>query len=336
MQSREEMIKLFNEHELTFSPPSKAALFMEYIVKWSQHMLSVDAAEQMRMQMGWTDDGEAFVIGGTEIRRTGIVLRAAASPLIHSIANLLRPYGEYSGWKKSIQELNTPSMEIHAFSVLCAFGSPLMRFMSTNGVTFGFTGDSGAGKTGALYAATSIFGSPVEMGVVGDKSQATGNALIGIYMALKNIMLGLDECSTRDAEDVARMIYQVASGRGKMRMQASKNALRDHEMSGSMIAMTTQNQSLEDKLRSHKSNPDGEMARYVEFQVSTPIAMINDPYLGNRCFEGVKANFGHAGVNYMQQVLKMGDNAVKDMGNKWIERFTKDLAKHPPFDFTKI
>jgi hypothetical protein len=333
VHSKEEMIKLFSEHELMFSPPSKAVLFMEYIVRWSQHLLGSDAAEQMRMQMGWTDDLDGFVIGDTEIRRNGAVLKAAASPMIGIVAKVLHPNGTLNGWKEAIKELNAPTMEIHAFALFCGFGAPLMRFMSTNGVTFGFTGDSGAGKTGALNCAISIFGDPREMGATGDKTQATGNALIAIYMALKNIMMTLDECSNRDPKDVSNIVYQTASGKGKFRMQASKNALREVERSAQTITMTTQNQSLYDKLHRDKDNPDGEMARYVEFQVPEPLAMKLDPLLGRRCFEGVKENYGHAGPAYIKYLFQIGDHKINETIAKWLERFAKSFGRLNAFRF---
>ena len=331
--AKDELIKLFAEQELSFSPASKVGLFMEYIVKWSQHLVHVDAAEQMRMQLGWTDDGDSFVIGQVELRRDGSILKSAASPLILSIAKLLRPEGSLQEWTNAINLLNAPSLEIHAFGVLCGFGSPLMRYTSTNGITVGFTGEAGSGKTGSLYSAISIFGNPKELSLSGGKDQATSNGLIGMYLALKNIMMGLDEAGNRNAQELSNLLFWIAHGKGKLRMRSDKNALREHEMSASMIALMTQNQSPVDKIEALKESPDGEMARYVEFQMNTPQALVNDPWLGKKIFETTKKHYGTAGPKFIQEIFRLGDTEVIKIINKWIGRFERDFGKRSVFRF---
>ncbi len=331
--SKDEMIKLFAEQELVFSPSSKVGLFMEYLVKWGQHLVHIDAAEQMRMQMGWTDTHDGFVIGQVEIRKDGSVLKAASSPLVQSIAKLLRPEGSLKEWTDAVNLLNTKSLEIHAFGVLCGFGSPLMRYTSTNGVTVGFTGEAGSGKTGSLYSAVSIFGNPVELSLSGGKDQATSNGLIGMYLALKNVMMGLDEAGNRNAQELSNLLFWIAHGKGKLRMRSDKNALREHEMSASLIALMTQNQSPVDKIEAFKNSPDGEMARYIEFQMNTPHALQSDPWLGKRIFETTKRNYGLAGPKYIQEIFKLGDSKVMDIINKWINRFEADFGKKSVFRF---
>jgi hypothetical protein len=331
--SQDEVIKYFTKHELTFSPPSKAKIFMDYIVRWSQHMTNQDAAEQMRAQMGWSDDHNSFIIGTTEIRRDGTVLRAASSPLIHSVSKLLDPYGSLEAWTTAINELNKPSMEIHAFGTLCGFGSPLMRFTTTNGVTVGFTGQAGSGKTGALYSAVSIYGNPVELSLANGKQGATSNSLVAMFLALKNITMGLDEAGSLNAQEVSNLLFWVAHGKGKARMRSDKNALREHEMSASLIAIMTQNQSPTDKLEVLKDSPDGEMARFIEFQMNAPKAMEKDPWLGRRIFEVMKKNYGLAGQRYIQEVFKLGEEETAKLVLKWTKRFENDFGKSTAYRF---
>ena len=54
--------------------------------------------------------------------------------------------------------------------LLClqGFGSVVMNNTSTNGITVSLTSsDSGSGKTGALNAALSIWGNPIDLSVIG-------------------------------------------------------------------------------------------------------------------------------------------------------------------------
>jgi len=52
----------------------------DYLIKWSEYLMNMSAAERMRMQMGWTEDKRGFVLGQQELRDTGEVIKTAASP----------------------------------------------------------------------------------------------------------------------------------------------------------------------------------------------------------------------------------------------------------------
>ena len=55
-----------------------------------------------------------------------------------------------------------------------------MPYTSTSGVSISLTGDTGAGKTGALYAALSMWGHPKDM----SELETTDNALTGRFLGL--------------------------------------------------------------------------------------------------------------------------------------------------------
>lgn len=328
-----ELTELVSKQELSFSPHTKARYFMEYMIKWGQHMLNANAAEQMRMQMGWTEDLNGFVIGNAEYTRSGEISRTASSPLVHSISRLLKTQGSYDLWKQAAKKLDQKGFEIHAFVMLCAFGSPLMRMTSTAGISVGLVGGSGYGKTGALYAGLSLFGNPKELCLAGGKEQATSNGLIGWFMGLKNIMLGLDESSNRKPEELSNLIHQVAQGKGKIRMQASVNAVRDLELSASLITVFTENQAIYDKLSQLKASPDGEMARMVEMTLHRPKAMDKNPDLGKEIFDVFRTNYGFAGPEYIQALFQHGETGVRDLINKWIIRFGKVFGQDTTYRF---
>ena len=120
---------------------------MNYIIKWGQYLMNKSSAEIMRMQMGWTPNRESFVIGGAEYLRNGTDVSSPTSPLCRGIAKHLAPAGSFENWKVAADKLNQPSLELHAFTMLAGFGSVLMDYTSTSGVTICLTGESGAAKT---------------------------------------------------------------------------------------------------------------------------------------------------------------------------------------------
>lgn len=295
---------------------------MDYIVQWGRYMINKQSAEQTRSQMGWTEGNNGFVIGNMEIHRDGKVVRTAASPLVSSIANVLRTKGTYEKWREAADKLNVPDMEMYVFPILCGFGAPLMRFTSTRGVSVCYTGETGAAKTGAMYGGASIFGDPVEQSLVGSKDEsATENALTQWYMGLKNIMMCLDEASNRAPLEVSRLLHKVTAGKNKMRLQASVNAVREIEQTASSITFLTSNQSLTDKLVSLKSSPDGELARLVEFSIMKPPPLIENPALGKEIFDTFRLNYGHAGPMFIKALFDAGEDHIAATITKWGKRF---------------
>jgi len=311
---------------------------MNYIIKWGQYLQTTDKALQMRMQMGWTEDRtsensnwdkRSFVIGKKEYTLSGEVLDAPSSPWVRGLSRHLTQAGTFARWRESMDYLNKPEFELHAFASMCGFGSPLMPYTSTSGVTVSLTGRSGNAKTGAMYAGLSIFGHPKDLSIV----RATDNGLTGRYLGLHSILFGLDEVGDKDPKELGKLIHDISNGKAKVRMQGSVNAEREYEMSASLIAMLTNNHSVYGKLDSLKASPDGEAARVIEFLIHRPELLNKEGRLGKYIFDAFRFNYGHAGPMYIKEVLRGGDNYVLDHIAKWDERFEKDFGIYAEYRF---
>ena len=311
---------------------------MNYIIKWGQYLQTTDKALQMRMQMGWTQDRtdkewdkRSFVIGKKEITHTGEIIEAPSSPFVRGLSRHITQNGTFARWRESIDYLNKPQFELHAFAAMSGFGSPLMCYTSTSGVVMSLTGKSGNAKTGAMYAGLSVFGHPKDLSVVG----ATDNGLTGRYLGLHSLMFGLDEVGDKKPEDLGQLIHNVSHGKAKIRMQGSVNAEREYEMSASLTALLTSNHGIYGKLEALKMNPDGEAARLIEFEVYRPKILDHDAKLGEYIFDAFKYNYGHAGPMFIQHVLKQGDNYVMDNIAKWEDKFLTDFGNFAEYRFYK-
>jgi hypothetical protein len=323
--------KILGENGVNFHVSLTQRMF-EYLSKWDVYLQHKERAEIMRAQMGWTETKDAFVFGDREISVNGEERNAAISPMIKNVAKLVRRVGSYDVWKQSVQLLNEPGLELHALGLLQGFGSPLMPWAPTPGVSFCFqSGDSGVGKTGALYAGLSVFSDPVNTGLL--EGNATENAYIGRYLALKNILFGIDETSNIDVELLCKVLHRISQGKAKLRMQSSVNAERELEMTASLQASMTSNHSMYDKLYAHKTSPAGEVARLVELQMKKPQQMIDDETYGSKIFQPLKSNYGWAGPEFIQHIYKKGLENVQPVLNRWIERFMKDYGGSSEYRF---
>lgn len=312
--------------------PNHLKLIVDYLIKWNGYLQKQKAADIMRQQMGWTESLDAFVTGAEEIRKGGEVRSAVTSPHIKGISKYFKPEGSYELWKEAATYYNRPSMELHALGLLAGFGSPLMRYTTTPGGTICFTSpDSGVGKTAAMFAGVSIFAHPYYASLA--DASATDNALTGRYLATKNILFGLDEITNIESHALSKLVHKISQGRAKARMQSSVNAEREIEQGAQLIASMTSNQAIYDKLKAIKNNPDGEMARVVEFRMEKPKMLADNPELGHKMVEPFKTNYGHAGPIFVKYLLTQGDSYVKAVIEKWLTRFREDYGYKNEYRF---
>lgn len=308
--------KTFGKEGVT--PPSQKqwTMLMDYMNKWAHYLQSQSAADIIRGQMGWSADNEAFILGAIEIDKNGAERKSATSPLVKGVAKMMEPRGSYEKWKECAHELNRPEFEMHAFAVGMAFGSPLMRYCTTKGMTFCYTGNTGGAKSGALIAAVSVFASPTDASVF----KATDNGFVMRALNFKNILLGIDEVKDKDPKELSNLIHSIAQGKGKIRMQASVNAEREQELSAAQISLWTSNESMIDKLFASKRNPTGEMARYMEYRIPRPHFLDKNPDWGSQTFDPFNTNYGWAGREYIKNLILLPDADKEAMINQWRER----------------
>lgn len=313
-----------------FNPGNREVGFlMQYVIKWGQYLVNKSSAEVMRMQMGWTANRESFVLGSKEYTRDGKILESPTSPLCRGIAKHLTQAGSYDVWKELANELNRPGLELHAFTMLCGFASIMMEYTSTSGVTISLTGESGAAKTGALYANLSVWGHPKDLSVL----DATENGMTGRFLGLHNLPFGLDEVGNMLPKTLSQLIHKISQGKSKIRMQASVNAEREHEMSASLIAVFTSNHSLYDKLASLKSDPNGEVARLIELSIRKAQVLQDNPRLGREIFDKFRFNYGWAGPDFIKAVYKEGDYEIEKKVDYWTNRFKEDFGEDTAYRF---
>lgn len=294
-------------------------MLVDYMNKWAHYLQAQSAADIVRTQMGWAHDNKAFIIGAIEYDMDGVERKSATSPLVKSVAKMMEPRGSYEKWKACAHELNRPEFEMHAFAVGMAFGSPLMRFCTTKGMTFCYTGNTGSAKSGALIAAVSVFSSPPDMNVY----KATENGFVMRALNLKNILLGIDEVKDKDPKELSNLIHSVSQGKGKIRMQSNVTAEREQELTAAQIALWTSNDSMIDKLFASKRNPTGELARYMEYRIPRPQFLDENPEWGEKTFDPFNVNSGWAGRDYIQHLITTPDADIELMIAKWRQRISQ-------------
>ena len=312
---------------ILYNPNSQQGKYlMTYLYAWGDYLITKSKAEIMRQQMGYTEDKKAFIVGDKELTHDGQVLNSPTNPLIRDMVKKLHTLGSYDLWKEAANKLNTPSLELQAFTMLTGLGSILMHRTSTPGVTIALTGaDSGSAKTGALRAALSMWGEPEKLGLHTEKGGTT-NGMVERYLTLHNIVFGLDEVGNIEGKDLSGLVHKIATGSGKIRMQASVNAEREQKASASLIAILTSNHSLYDKIHQYKKNANGEIARFIEFTVRKPKLFYDNPEAGFEIFDTFNKNYGWAGIDFVKNLYKTSEEVIDRKFAEWSNKFKEDFG----------
>ena len=281
-------------------------------------------AEIMRQQFGWADNHTKFVIGDQEVSGQGVYYSPPSSTT-QKLSKFIGPVGSLAEWKKVWNLYNQEGLEPNAFAALSAFGAPLLHFLNQTGATINlYSPHSGTGKTTVLNMINSVWGHPSDLRL---KESDTLNGKIQWLGILNNLPCTMDEVTNMKTDEFSDLVYALSNGKGKERMVAGSNELRENNTTWQTITVSTANASFYEKLSVLKNNPDGELMRLIEYEIK-PSSII-DSETGKNMFDDVLFhNYGHAGAIYMEWIF----NNMEEVANTCAEiqaRFDRELRLAP-------
>ena len=270
---------------------------MFYVSRWVKELQVMGQAEKVRSQFGWTDD-KTFILGDREITKAGVKYSPPASSILHT-CSLLTKKGDLDEWKSVVNFYNNNGMEAQAFAFMLGFGSVLMPFTQVRGgIVNLMSAGSGTGKSTVQMAINSIWGHPFDLLLQNDD---TYNAKIHRFGVLNNLPATIDEITNMRDEIVSQLSYAITQGRGKNRMESQTNAERMNNTFWRLLAITSSNSSLYDKLFSLKEFPEGEMMRIIELKIHRDEKHSKE--FTDALFGKMFNHYGHAGEVFMKYVV---------------------------------
>jgi hypothetical protein len=334
------MSSLLSKDKMRETLPAKGVIagqkqmeaIMNYLITVAKEMQVTNSAEKMRTQFGWADNDSKIIIGDREITDGG-VFYSPPSTLTAGVSAYMKPVGSFDKWKEAFNTYSEPGFEPHAFAALTAFGAPLMKFLNIRGCLINLVNnESGTGKSTILHMANSVIGHPEELLL---QWKDTYNAMIHRFGVMNNFMVGIDEITKMHPEVVSDLLYSITQGRGKNRMKQSSNEERLNTTKWALPTVSTSNASIIDKISSLKSTFDGEMMRFIEYQINLTGNISKSD--ANRIFGSLFENYGHAADPYLKYCVSNKAEAIdlvrkvqfkldKDIGLESRERFWSVIA----------
>lgn len=281
-------------------PKKKWPFFADYVVAQTNHHRGLRPYGTRWDQFGWKLEGPVpgFVVGEDFITAVGTA-RAFGSPEVTRRAKLMAAQGTVVAWRAAAEALfAAPGMEGHAFALLCAFAAPLHRFTGEDGgtVVHLFSRESGTGKTTALEAAASVWGSVPAIAL---QEKDTTNAKFVSLGTLAHLPVVYDEFRAPDPETIKEFVLHFTIGRDKQRASAD-GGLRSDNLPWSTLLVTAANISAIDVCRWDTSEV-AQAARIFEYEIRLPPDLQRAD--ASALKETLKANRGTAGRAYVAHAL---------------------------------
>ena len=282
---------------------------INYIIRSFKHLQMTKKAEIMRSQFGWVDNDTKFILGKQELDGETILFSPPSSR-VKELVGAIEAKGSLEEWKKIAAIYGEREMHVQAFGFFTGFGAPLLKFLNYKGGIINLVNNtSGTGKTTALKMAMSVWGDPNELVMIPKDTLATKIHRMGI---LNNLSVAMDEVTNMPGEQFSDLVFSITQGRGAGRMKASANEERINFTKWATIAITTSNSSMVDKLRATKKTPDGELMRFLEFDVPRESKMPKD-YAQAMFDDALSENYGLAGTSYAQYILKNKEAVIEEI-----------------------
>jgi len=298
--SREEFRKTMSMQGVAVTRPED---LIQYMTTWVNELQASTTADVAHRQFGWVDEKcSAFVVGDKEIRADKIKYNPPSTPTASLIARF-EPKGTLDGWKSMANFYTTrPELAMHQYVVCTAFGSPLMHFFPQNACALHLHSEiSGCGKTAAMRVAASVWGFDKALMV---EENDTDAMKFNRAEVLHNLPFYVDELTNHKSEKLSNLAYQLSSGQQRGRMSGGSNLERVRGEPWKFLTVTTGNASVKERIALEKQAPKAEAQRMMEWPAQKVFGSTAEKRDTDLFDEAVEANYGHAGIIFIQHVMQ--------------------------------
>ena len=243
-------------------------------------------------------------------------------------AKLMRPIarkGTLEGWKAAVAAALTVRDCPHwAVGVFAGFAGTLISLVEDDSCGVNFSGLSSSGKTTAQKLAVSPWSRPIiGKGSLMQSARATANGVEAMAAKGNGTVLCLDELAHVSGKELTKVVYLVAGGTGKGRMNADAELRASYEWKtfGILSAET----SLEEKIRSDGGEwTAGQAVRIPDIDVTGMNRRVSVDVMSK--IDDIRNHYGHAGPAFVEAIVAHGLHLKPDLLRKKIGDLALQIA----------
>jgi uncharacterized protein (DUF927 family) len=254
------------------------------------------------------------------------------------------PAGSYQEWKDNIAS-EVVKYPFPAFALIYAFSSYLMQIIELSTTFVHIYGRSSRGKTLLLQLATSVHANAADPNMGESSYIAKWNTTTAGLESIARLFDGsigvFDELHMCDDKQFSNAIYTICSGSSKTRAAANGRAQKKFDWK--FLALSSGEQSGFEKLT--KTNiaeaTTGKAIRFIDIAIPKQIFTDYDGNelgseeannLATKLKEECSLNFGHAGRDFVQNLLNLGSSQeelkalIEQDMKRMFDKLTADLT----------
>ncbi len=230
---------------------------------------------------------------------------------------ILKPKGSMTGWKTDVlvHILGHKWLEM---MLCCSFAAAILEilseFMHVDTLIFNFSGYSSKGKTIGTRAAMSIWGLPdSRRGGLIKTWHGTDAGILEQVEGNFGIPLVIDDTSHQDRKkDFTEFVYKLAGGISKAALQSNGDKRKQEEWL--TVIQSSSEKPMFDQIDNSKT---GAKVRLTECKVETVTASAEH---AKKLEKGMMQNYGHAGMVFVEYLMKLEPKEVFDLWGKEKEK----------------
>lgn len=308
-------IVLFNKNQTVF--------FQMLLRSYMEELKQRRGLTNLYSSMGWKEDYNEFVIGNTLLRRdsNGTITSEninLASGIGRVTGDLYASKGSLAEWVRFTNILQQADLKMHKFLIGLSFATPLLKISGLKGVFVSLYGKTGGGKTLGQYMMQSVWGNPDTLHFGGKFTQ---NGLFSRMSLHGNLPMTIDELTMLDKEEAGELIFWTSQGRDKARLNRNSEERATKEWANITVGST--NESMQSMLYASGYASDAQLARLVEFSVEPHPLFVKNSNVGRQIHAFLMNNYGHAGPEFIRNIMPLGADAIKAMLEHAIAEFPK-------------
>lgn len=230
----------------------------------------------------------------------------------------ISPHGCFDVWRDMVISCVLPyiPLQLGVILGLSAVVNGYMQDSLSESILCHIYGNSSTGKSTLLYLALSCACNPFSKNALMTRWDSTQNAIIGSLADNNGVVFGIDELSSNAHRDLSSLIYSLANGEEKLRMDSS-STLKDKRTWHTTIISNG-----EQSLSSFCSNNQGIGVRLFELNLPkiTPNAEVAE-----RIRVCLTNNYGFASFMLAEYIERIGRNEVESLFDSCRDEMLKKL-----------
>lgn len=288
-----------------------ARLVEKWLAEFEASNIGKIPAEKLARWLGWQDDG-SFVCSPEDGTKVDVVYEEMRGP-----AKAHGRKGTLEGWKEAVKPL--ADYPVPRVAIAAALAAALLKPLGLNSFTLDISSRSTKGKTTCLQCALSVWADPSEHASAMSNWRTTLYAIEKRLNLVRGIVTVFDETmAVTDDSLIDEVLYQLPMNHGKARSGGAFGNMLPWETillsSGERPALSfTTSQGAAARILGTTISPFGENGGEAAFNAR----------------EGVLANHGHAGAEFVSYLIERlaapgGRDALKARHKELTESFKGD------------